>query len=87
MFIRVGLIKLQETNKIWIYPEHTVAAVLMEHHLPADLSLSFLKVGRRVMERVMAYLAIQELLIRSFIKPAHHFACLFYGVQKKTAHI
>lgn len=59
----------------------------MEHYLSssADLSPSRFKVCRLVVEFVMASLTVQELVIRSFVKPADCFACSFYGVQEETS--
>lgn len=78
-FIPVGLIKLQGTHKKGDL-SRTNSCCSPNGALPsssADLSPSRFKVGRLVTEFVMAYLTVQELVIRSFVKPADCFACSF----------
>lgn len=76
-FIPVGLIKLQGSHKIWIHPEHTVAAALMELHLSAQLIYPrhVSKWVVLVMARVMAYLTALVLVIRSFVRRSARVAC------------
>lgn len=61
----------------------------MEHYLPAQLidPPSRSKAGRLVMEFITAYLTIQELIIRSFVKPASCIAFKFHEVKEDTSHI